>query len=513
MAGLRKRTRVPSYDIPHNDTGFVDDYLSYITPEAGFLTLQDCFDYAIDNSLAVLLGPYTYFVNSTINTSGKLVCYGYGESRTIIKQSSGIGVFSHINKTIDDMFILEGVKIVTTQDFNKQNRAIVVDSRPLLVGSEVTGRNLPKGRINNVEIEGSTSRVDGKGFGIGIDLISTGYMTLNNLQFIGCSSTDTPYKFKGIHILVRGDGKPVEIYITKVRGYSAEYGYLCPEYSEGVRFNDVNFVNCNNGVVCSPVSEYVIGTLGQVGCYEYMITDCHVNATTIGVMLNAARYCTISDNLFIMDDHGVTTSVNPVTVRSGSYNTLDNNKIVHFAVEGTTGITRAGVVFDAVSDSTCYNVKAKVEQNTYEPMTHAIRFINSSNRNRCMGINIQRATTAVSNASGCGSNQIGDYSFLDVITMVDDQNGDLDRRQTDSASVVFNPAGAAFYDIEVIPSRVFTRRPQGISLEQGAPLSANIKFIYDFDNSTPTLIKIRAVPFTSGSLPNVNCRLLVLLHD
>lgn len=499
---------------------FLDKVIYYSSPSFGFASLKECCDYAIANGISTVMLPKGEFtVDTPIQLSGSFKIEGAGIGETIIKQpaSAADSVFVHLLNSPSDSVGYSGFTLQTEKPYSASNMGIQIDSRPQLNGTEVANRTRYRGYIRDVEITGSYTRSDGISFGACIDLISTGWIDMERLRLSGSSVAGSQYNMQGVGILQRGDGKPVETRIMGLRGYNFEYGYLCPEYTEGVYFTDSLVVNSKWGVVVSPVAEWVIGTLGQTGCYQFNVDQFHANVSMGGVFLSGAKYCTVSNSMFILDDHSQSSSVLGVHLRNGYGCSVKNIQEVFYNVDGTTGITRQGVLLNGITDSVCSAIFARTESTAYENISHVVRLVNGSLRNRLDKVSGINADVGISIATGCGNNAGSSYRFQNVTTAIDDQAGDFNRGNADSRYITFTPtAGANSYTVTLTPREYFSRRPNGVSANITSPstLSFPVDVFYDYANSTATLVTLIVKPTQSGStLPAVQFGLSVNMKD
>ncbi|EMZ3529103.1 hypothetical protein ABDI69_004994 [Klebsiella quasipneumoniae] len=497
-------THVQDGVVTQNLHDFLNAAINEITPEMFGGNLQAAFTFASANKLALNLAAKTYVITEPVTFSGGITVFGKGHGKTIIKQLSSAddGVINQTLNSANDAIAYEGFTIQTQKAYSASNYGMRIDMRPQLSGSEIANRTRYRGFIRDVEISGSYTRSDGIGFGACIDLISTGWVDLERLRLSGCASAGTQYDMQGVGILQRGDGKPVETRIMGLRAYNFEYGYLCPEYTEGIYFTDSLAVNCKWGVVVSPVAEWVIGTLGQVGCYQFNVDQFHANASMGGVFLSGARYSTVSNVMLILDDHSQTNSVVGIHIRNGSENTVENIQAVSYNVNGTTGVTRQILIANNVTNCNFNNITGRTASTAYENITHVVRLLNNATRNRFNGVSGINADTGISITAGCGNNGASNYRFQNVTTPIDDQAGDFNRGNSDSRYVTFTPeAGSASYTLAITPREYFSRRPTGVSANLTSPttLSFPVDVFYDYPNSTQTSVVLIVKPTVSGN--------------
>ena len=498
-------THVQDGVVTQNLHDFLNAAITHISPNMGFASLKACCEYASANNIELVKLPAgTFDVSEPINVYGTFRLEGAGTGKTIIRQLSSAtdGVFNHVLNNAGDGIGYSDFTLQTQKAYSATNYGIRIDMRPQLSGSEIANRTRYRGFIRDVEISGSYTRSDGIGFGACIDLISTGWVDLERLRLSGCASAGTQYDMQGVGILQRGDGKPVETRIMGLRAYNFEYGYLCPEYTEGIYFTDSLAVNCKWGVVVSPVAEWVIGTLGQVGCYQFNVDQFHANASMGGVFLSGARYSTVSNVMLILDDHSQTDSVVGIHIRNGSENTVENIQAVSYNVNGTTGVTRQILIANNVTNCNFNNITGRTASTAYENITHVVRLLNNATRNRFNGVSGINADTGISITAGCGNNGASNYRFQNVTTPIDDQTGDFNRGNIDSQYVTFTPeAGSASYTLTITPREYFSRRPRGVSATITSPttLSFPVDVFYDYINSTPAAVVLIIKPTASGN--------------
>lgn len=482
----------------------VDSAVTFVSPNMGFTSLKACVDYAQEQGiLHVKIPAGTYQVPETIQVSGSLQMHGEGIGLVRLIQPVGAadGVINHVLENAEDVVGYSGFSIQTQRPYAASNYGIRVDMRPQLVGTEVANRTRYRGCIKDIEVSGSYTRSDGVSFGACIDLVSTGWVDLERLRLSGSSVSGSQYNMQGVGILQRGDGKPVETRITGLRAYNFEYAYLCPEYTEGVYLTDSIAVNCKYGAVVSPVSAWVIGTLGQVGCYQFNVDQFHGNVSTTGIFLSSGRYCSVSNCMFILDDHSQSSTVQGVHLRNGYGHNVHNIVGVFYNVDGTTGVTRQMLLLNGVTDSIVNGVFGRTESTTYENITHLVRFVNAALRNTMDGVVAINADTGISVASGCGSNSAVNYRFQNTATPVDDQAGDFNRMNTACAYLSFTLSAASdSYTFTHVPRTYFSRRPNGVSAELTSPttLSFPITLHYDYTNSTASNVVVIMKPKLAG---------------
>ncbi|MDK6509581.1 hypothetical protein [Klebsiella oxytoca] len=508
---------------------FLEKTYYYSTPGAGFSSLKECCEYVSSNDAlaAVQLPPGDLRVSGLIYVSNGFRLIGSGIGLTNIIQEDGDfdGVFYHTINDVSKTFCYRDLTIKTERKFSSSNRAIVFDARSLVSGVEITKRNKRRGEISNVEI-GNDDRGDNIGFGVCIDLISMGWMALTDLTLKGCSSTPSPdddpdyiasYDMHGIGILQRGDGKPVETKINGLWAYNLEHGYLCPEYAEGTYFTDLHVVNCKYGVTVTPIEEWIIGNLGQVGCYQFTFKSCHFNVSIGAVFLSGSRYCSGSQLFLILDDHKQTDSLFGLHLRNGGFNTFTEINAEFYNVDLKSGVNRQLVILNNSSDNKFFGVNGKTASTTYENITNVFRYVNGATRNRIFGLEGINVDTAMSIAEGCGQNSMTGYRFINTTTPVDDQAGDFNRGNADGQRVTFTPTeGAPSYTITITPREYFTRRPNGVSacITNPSTLSFPVDVFYDFGNSAATAVVLIVKPVASGNtLPAVQFGISVNMKD
>ena len=461
----------------------------------------------------------TWEVPNLLNVPPSIQIIGRGNS-SILKQpasSTSKGVLQFVLNNPTDSVRVDNLSIVTERPYQADNIALRVDLRPQLSGDQIANRNVSRGSLTNLSIRGSTARTDGVSFGIGIDLVSTGWITLDNIHVIGSSSTATPYGFRGVGICQRGDGKPVETIIRGLRALSLEYAYLCPEYTEGVYLTDAQAVNCKWAVVVSPVADYVIGTLGQVGGYHFVVDQAHVNVSQGGIFLSKCRYSFVSNVMALLDDHSVSSAVLTVHLRDCSYCNVNAVTAVSYNLDGTTGITRQVVVLNNTSDSFVGNISGRTEGTQYENLTNIVRLVNTSQRNEIEGVKGSNANEGISVGAGCGQNSIAKYRFSNVTAPVVDEAGDLNRGNTAAHyETVTPPASSQEVTLEIVPRGYFSRRPQGFSYTITTPTNTSFPIVvfYDRDSSTSTKVVLKVKPGVTGNnLPTVMIGISITLHD
>ena len=499
---------------------YLDEAIKYVSPGMGFSSLKDCCEYASENGIELVKVPEGVFnVTESISVSGTFRISGAGIGKTIIKQlsSAADGIFNHALNSANDAIAYEGFTIQTQKPYSPSNYGIRIDMRAQLSGTEIANRTRYRGYIRDVEISGSYTRSDGIGFGACIDLISTGWVDLERIRLSGCATPGTQFDMKGVGILQRGDGKPVETRIQGLRAYNFEYAYLCPEYTEGIYFTESLAVNCKWGAVVSPVSEWIIGTLGQTGCYQFNVDQFHANVSMGAVFLSGTKYASVTNLMLILDDHSQTSSIVGVHLRNGYGNTTSNIQAAFYNIDGTTGITRQAVIANGITDSFFEKINARTESATYENISQVIRLVNSSLRNRFHNVNGINADIGFSVATGCGNNSASGYRFQNVTTPVDDQAGDFNRGNSDARYATFTPtAGSASYTLAVTPREYFTRRPNGVSASITSPttLSFPVDIFYDYANSTATVVILIIKPTSSGNtLPAVQFGVAINMKD
>ncbi|WIT94202.1 hypothetical protein FPAPBKPN_00047 [Klebsiella phage vB_KpnP_2146-HW] len=467
----------------------------------------------------VFIPEGTWSVPVGVSTTTSIRIEGCGDKSVLLQPalSTSNFIFEQLLNNPSDMVRISDVSFVTERAFSVSNTAIRLDMRAQLSGDQVANRNRYRGYISGVSIRGDLDRTKGISFGIGIDLISMGWLTMDNIHIVGSSGSANQYLSNGVGVLQRGDGKPVETILRGLRALTLEYAYLCPEYTEGLYLSDAQMVNCRWGVVVSPIDTYKIGTLGQSGCYHISIDQVHVNVSQGGVFLSGCKYCYVSNVMGIIDDHGVSSSVLGVHLRNGYSCNVSNVSLVSYNVAGTTGITRQGVMLNGVTDSFVNNVIAKVESAAYEKITEVLRFVNASSRNEAVGIKGTYASIGVRVDSGCGENSIDGYRFQNTDTPVQDSAGDLCRKNvaTFHATTV-PPASSQEVELRITPRGYLSRRPQGVSYTITTPTTTSFPIIvfYDRDASTSTEVVLRVKPGVIGNnLPTVTIGISLTFHD
>lgn len=513
-------THVQDGVVTQNLHDFLNGAITHISPDMGFASLKECCEYASANNIELVKLPAgTFDVSEPINVSGTFRLEGAGIGKTIIRQLSSAtdGVFNHVLNDAGDGLGYSDFTLQTQKAYSATNYGIRIDMRPQLSGTEIANRTRYRGYIRDIEVVGSYTRSDGIGFGVCIDLISAGWMDLERLRLSGCAKAGTQYDMQGVGILQRGDGKPVETRIMGVRTYNFEYGYLFPEYVEGVYLTESMSVNCKWGVVVSPVAEWAIGTLGQVGCYQFNVDQYHGNVSMGAVFISGTRYSSVTNIMLILDDHSQTSGVVGVHLRNGYCNTVNNIQAVFYNVNGTTGITRQALIVNGITDSFFENINARTASTDYENITHVVRLVNSAFRNRFTNVIGVNADTGISITAGCGNNSASNYRFQNVTTPIDDQAGDFNRGNADSQYVTFTPeAGSSSYTLTITPRAYFSRRPRGVSANLTSPttLSFPVDVFYDYVNSTQTAVVLIIKPTASGNtLPSAFFGVSVNMRD
>ncbi|WP_154927309.1 hypothetical protein [Klebsiella grimontii] len=504
---------------------FLNAAINEITPEMFGGNLQKAFTLAAEKNLVLNLAAKTYVISEPIVFTGGITVCGKGRHKSKIQQVSGsCGIIQTLSAT-DDAVVYENFTLETTQKFNEDNRALVVDGSALIPssGGQIEDRTRVRGSFRNLRICGSaSSRLLGIGWGVGLDLISLGWYDINDIQIRGCATAEiqsesgtTParsYAYQGIGILQRGGGWTVETYLSKVRIYFAEYGWYCPDYTEGVFFEKCNIVNVTNGIVGGVTDEkWSADPAGKLGVYQPYVDSCHINAIAVSIYMNKVSYGTFEGLFCLMDDHGEADSVNAVHLRNGGRNTVNNLNVVHYSTN--TGISRKSLIFNEMSDSFINNLNSSTYSNAHEKQDVAVQFVRSSFRNKIDGINIARANTGILNGVGCGNNVIDAYRTDDVTNPVTDNAGDMVRENSEGRNVVFSPAGAAEYTITVTPRQQFSRRPLGMSYSVIRPTAVPMQVFYDRESSLPTAIVLKVKPITTSTLPNIECEISIILHD
>lgn len=505
--------------VTQNLHDFLNAAINEITPEMFGGNLQTAFTFASANKLALNLAAKTYVITEPVTFTGGITVFGKGQHKTKIQQTAGTcGIIQTLSAT-DDPVVYEGFTLETTQDFDEDNRALVVDGSGLVAssGAQIGDRTRRRGMFRDLRIAGSaSSRISGIGWGVALDLISLGWYETDGLNIQGCSTKDNNYKFQGIGILHRGGGWTVETYHSGAWMYFLEYCWYCPDYTEGVFIDKWNIVNVTNAIVGGVTDDkWSADPAGKLGVYQASLSNIHINATTVGIYLVNTNYSDIQNVFTLLDDHGVATANYAVHLRNGKACNASKVNVLHYSTN--TGVTRQGIILNAMSDCFISNFQCLAYSTDYEKVTSAFNTVNSSNRNVIDGIKVSNATVAVTNGAGCGNTSIKNYRFSNVTTSVLDNNGDMDRGNIDSRYEAFTLSAAAdSYTLTIVPRCYMSRRPTGVSAEITSPttLAFPIQAFPDYANSTATAVSIIVKPTLSGNqLPATTFGVTIIMKD
>lgn len=518
-AGTWLSTHVQDGIVTLNLHDFLNAAINEITPEMFGGNLQTAFTFASANKLALNLAAKTYVITEPITFIGGITVFGKGQHKTKIQQTAGTcGVIQTLSAT-DDPVVYEGFALETTQDFNEDNRALVVDGSGLVAssGAQLEDRTRQRGMFRDLRFSGSaSSRISGIGWGVALDLISLGWYETNGLNIIGCTKKDNSYSFQGIGILHRGGGWTVETYHSKARMYFLEYCWYCPDYTEGVFIDKWNLVNVTNGIVGGVTdSKWSADPAGKLGVYQASLSNIHINVTTVGIYLVNTNYSDIQNIFVLLDDHAVATANYAVHLRNGKACNASKVNVLHYSTN--TGITRQGIILNAMSDCFIGDFQCQAYSADYEKVTSALNTVNSSNRNVIDGIKVSNADVAVTNGVGCGNTSIKNYRFSSVTTSVLDNNGDMDRGNIDSRYEPFTLTEAAdSHTLTIVPRCYMSRRPTGVSAEITSPSTLNfpIQAFPDYANSTATSVSVIIKPTLTGNkLPATTYGVTLIMKD
>ncbi|MDS7913071.1 hypothetical protein PTQ55_16720 [Klebsiella pasteurii] len=512
-------THVQDGVVTQNLHDFLNAAINEITPEMFGGNLQTAFTFASANKLALNLAAKTYVITEPVTFTGGITVFGKGQHKTKIQQTAGTcGIIQTLSAT-DDPVVYEGFTLETTQDFNEDNRALVVDGSGLVAsaGAQIGDRTRRRGMFRDLRIAGSaSSRISGIGWGVALDLISLGWYETDGLNIQGCSTKDNNYKFQGIGILHRGGGWTVETYHSDAWMYFLEYCWYCPDYTEGVFIDKWNIVNVTNAIVGGVTDEkWSADPAGKLGVYQASLSNIHINATTVGIYLVNTNYSDVQNIFVLLDDHAVSTANYAVHLRNGKACNASKVNVLHYSTN--TGVTRQGIILNAMSDCFISNFQCQSYSADYEKVTSAFNTVNSSNRNVIDGIKVSFADVAVTNGAGCGNTSIKNYRFSSVTSPVLDNNGDMDRGNIDSRYEAFTLSAAAdSYTLTIVPRCYMSRRPTGVSAEITSPttLAFPIQAFPDYANSTATAVSIIVKPTLSGNkLPATTFGVTIIMKD
>ncbi|WP_370427336.1 hypothetical protein AB9C65_14245 [Klebsiella pasteurii] len=493
--------------------------INYVTPQMGFSSIQEAATHASENKVKLRLGPYHYDIYEPIEVWGSLCIEGDGEDFSKLIQKTGATgdavIIQHL-QDVNDTVQFSGFSVETEKRFSVKNTAITVDGTALIPspGGQIPRRTKGRGIFRNLRVCGTAeNRSENIGFGVGFDLRSLGWYDMESINVTGCAELGTEYKSLGIGLLQRGGGWVVEINQSRLRFYNLEYAWYCPDYVEGLFLDKYQFVNVRNGIVGGVHDDvWSLDPAGKLGMYQPFIGPGHINASDVAIYINNVSYGTVTDVFAMMNDKGVATSVNAAHLRGGIRNSVHNLNILHYSTN--TGLSRKSLILNNISDSFISNMNSETKSDEYEKHDVAIQFVSSSFRNRVDGLKVARANTAVLNGEGCGNNVINGYRTDGVTIPVTDNAGDMVRENSEGRNVVFNPAGAAEYIINLTPRQQFSRRPQGMSYSVIRPTAVPMNVFYDRDSSMPTSIVLRVKPALTGTtLPTIECEISITLHD
>lgn len=512
-------THVQDDVVTQNLHDFLNAAINEITPEMFGGNLQTAFTFASANKLALNLAAKTYVITEPVTFTGGITVFGKGQHKTKIQQTAGTcGVIQTLSAT-DDPVVYEGFTLETTQGFDEDNRALVVDGSGLVAssGAQIEDRTRQRGMFRDLRIAGSaSSRLEGVGWGVALDLISLGWYETDGLNIRGCSTTDNSYNFQGIGILQRGGGWTVETYHSNARMYFLKYCWYCPDYTEGVFIDKWNLVNVTNAIVGGVTDEkWSADPAGKLGVYQASLGNIHINATTVGIYLVNTNYSDIQNVFVLLDDHAVSTANYAVHLRNGKACNSSKVNVLHYSTNA--GVTRQGIILNAMSDCFISDFQCQSYSADYEKVTSAFNTVNSSNRNVIDGIKVSYADVAVTNGVGCGNTSIKNYRFSSVTTSVLDNNGDMDRGNIDSRYETFTLSEAAdSYTLKITPRCYMSRRPTGVSAEITSPstLAFPIQAFPDYANSTATTVSVIIKPTLSGNkLPATTYGVTIIMKD
>ncbi|WP_370427366.1 hypothetical protein AB9C65_16145 [Klebsiella pasteurii] len=512
-------THVQDGVVTQNLHDFLNAAINEITPEMFGGNLQAAFTFASANKLALNLAAKTYVITEPVTFTGGITVFGKGQHKTKIQQTAGTcGIIQTLSAT-DDPVVYEGFTLETTQDFDEDNRALVVDGSGLVAssGAQIGDRTRRRGMFRDLRIAGSaSSRISGIGWGVALDLISLGWYETDGLNIQGCSTKDNNYKFQGIGILHRGGGWTVETYHSDAWMYFLEYCWYCPDYTEGVFIDKWNIVNVTNAIVGGVTDEkWSADPAGKLGVYQASLSNIHINATTVGIYLVNTNYSDVQNIFVLLDDHAVSTANYAVHLRNGKACNASKVNVLHYSTN--TGVTRQGIILNAMSDCFISNFQCQSYSADYEKVTSAFNTVNSSNRNVIDGIKVSFADVAVTNGAGCGNTSIKNYRFSSVTSPVLDNNGDMDRGNIDSRYEAFTLSAAAdSYTLTIVPRCYMSRRPTGVSAEITSPstLAFPIQAFPDYANSTATSVSVIIKPTLTGNkLPATTYGVTLIMKD
>ncbi len=450
----------------------------------------------------------TLVINGAISITG---C-GQGISRLLFT-GSGNGIEINLSNNKDSKFNLRGFTIerngVPSSAAKETGLKINGAAQIIIPGTSTTLATLGyrtecRGTVEDIRICGTNQ--DANGWFRGFHFNSLMNFKVTNISFCGYVTGD----WIGEAITVSGNGYCTDFSFSRVWVFFCDIAFNFPDYVEGFHLSDFEFVNVNIGIkggVVQPdtVVPKISGSINSPGMLSSWIGDGHISTKQHCILMpynfnhakirnlelfcqprstdtqgRSAVLCSYADNIsisdvFILMDAALNNSYlddnSGVLFGGVTQGYIDNVRVYGIANRGSAVLLTTGS-----SDCRVGNIDTNCK--------YGIAETGGVNINNVLGPVMHGFGTARFNFP---TNFVNNSFVYDAVY----------RSYTMS---VTGTGGAATNYFDITPTAPLSEKPQYVSVSMGGTNNSSVRVYYDYDNSSASVIRIRAdVPSLNGT--------------
>lgn len=361
--------------------------------------IQAAFNFMNSSGFPLRVGKGVFLspaISVTTTNPITIIGDGKGSSEFLFSNTDGIT----INQSSSDHFInIQGIGIKTNTV--AVGEGLKIDGSSQIVSNLIEPRDVQRGAFKDIFVGGQNTSTS---FSNCLDFISFGWFNINGLETRGAQPVDqTVTAPLGTGILLRGNGQPVEMFISDFWQYYHGFAIRTPDALEGLSLDKFNVVACDNGFIFGITDADTLGVT-QPKTLGFTVSNGHINCRgepmNYGELSNQNKI----DNILLY-------------IREGTYTTGN-----------TTGLTMTNGGNNNINDLTFIIVDNLVSRTSFTPL----QFI-GQNTNNISNINVTAGTstqiTNICDARNCQrssfsnfaatatTGSIGDYFITDNTTI------------------------------------------------------------------------------------------------
>lgn len=459
---------------------------------------------ALNSGKKIFFPAGVYICASSITTSNAVSIMGAGLTFTELRFTGATAGLNVILTTSYKAFNISDVSITTTSIPSANLSALTINGVAQFTGSlDGLGRNIlgnrtmKRGSVERVDIRGVDVSTQGWAFGYVLNSVMNFHM--NDISFSGKNQA-SPYVGKAI--VIKGDGIPVDLSISRVWVYFSEMAVYCPDYVEGVHLSNFEFVNVTYGVYGGFYSaiDSVIPS-NSTGALAFYVSDGHINCRAMGLNLNNTNQDKIHDLLIYTTPTASDAVGYGVRLVGGA-----NNKIhdVHVELSNALNTTsnNRGILLETIQYSDVHDISVN------GLCQAAVTITGGSQNNIINGITGNNINYVVDEISGTNNlNKIGpamgesynnaQYSFPSSVS------NRIVYQTVMFTSTLSVASGIGF--VTITPPRTLSAKPLSMTVTMQYSTTNTLTGYYDYDNSTASalIVRVRSSDITNAQTVRV----------